>query len=749
LAVAAPRGSAKSTVLTLLFPLHAIVFKRKHFILICQSTYDKAARSLENIKKEFRDNSKLNEYGIKIVKDSEGDSIFKHSDGMEVRVLCKGAEQLGKVRGEKFGAWRPDLILVDDLEDDELVRNPDRRAMLKETFDEALIPAGDKHTMDVIVIGTILHDDALMARLVSPTEYGEYRKLLYKALGDDGVSLWPQKWSVEELKKIEADKPAVFAKEYQNDPSHGDMNDIKASDFRKWKIIENDYVLYGAEGEIIARGELRTCRAAIACDLAWEEKRESDSTAIVPGFLTPESYLLVDDYVCKKGVKPDAFISIVSEMEKRLRALTGYYVPVGLEKAKLEKVYKHLFREAMKKNNHWISFKDLVWDADKIQRIMVRCQPRYAQHAIFHKAGMGELELQMTRIRSTPHDDLCFEKGTRIATKYGYKNIEDITEKDLIITPFGYRKVLGCGFTGFSETINKFGLKVTKNHKIFSNKSCFISADSIQYKHDLNKLRIKEMILWKYRSLLYLMASNSNLWEGRESIICLSRIQIKEGRILKDFMLQFGNFIIKHQFLKAGMFIMSMATLLITTLKTFIVFQLANILKCLKTMTGKFLMSAWKKLEKKQNYGINHQKEENGIENMQEKLQITQNFTNTDVLSVEMFFSQERGGLCVALSPAETKRSVEKNLKPVYNLSVDVDGVYYANDILVSNCDAVQGLCQLLDFPKGRVVKRADDKDDKFMQLRKWTIEKDKRKTFIFGSKGKRVFPFNSQTCPI
>lgn len=407
LAVAAPRGSAKSTVLTLLFPLHAIVFKRKHFILICQSTYDKAARSLENIKKEFRDNAKLGEYGIKIIKDSEGDSIFKHSDGMEVRVLCKGAEQLGKVRGEKFGAWRPDLILVDDLEDDELVRNPERRKMLKETFDEALIPAGDKHTMDVIVIGTILHDDALMARLVSPGEYVEYRKLLYKALGDDGVSLWPEKWSVDELKALEADKPAVFAKEYQNDPSHGDMNDIKASDFRRWKIIGGDYVLYDADGEIITRGELRTCRAAIACDLAWEEKRESDSTAIVPGFLTPESYLLVDDYVCKKGVKPDAFIHIVSEMEKRLRALTGYYVPVGLEKAKLEKVYKHLFREAMKKTNHWISFKDLVWDADKIQRIMVRCQPRYAQHAIFHKAGMGELELQMTRIRSTPHDDLA------------------------------------------------------------------------------------------------------------------------------------------------------------------------------------------------------------------------------------------------------------------------------------------------------------------------------------------------------
>lgn len=406
LAVAAPRESAKSTVLTFLFPVHKICFKKKHFILICQNTYAKSARSLENIKKEFRENPKLAEFKIVVVKDSEGDSIFRHPDGFEIRVLCKGAEQIGSVRGEKFGAWRPDLILVDDLEDDELVRNPERRVALKEAFDEALIPAGDRETVDVIVIGTILHDDSLMAKLVSSTEYKEYRKLLFKALGDDGLSLWPQKWSYDDLKKMEAEKPSVFAKEYQNDPSHGEMSDIKDSDFRYWEIIENQYICYGEHGEIIARGDLRSCRGAIVADLAWEEKRESDSTAIVPGYLTPESYLLVDDYICKKGMKPDEFIATVVAMETRMKALTGYYVPLGIEKAKQEKIYKHLFLKWMQANNHWITIKELKWDGDKIQRIMVRCQPRYAQHAIFHKRGMGELELQATRLRSTAHDDL-------------------------------------------------------------------------------------------------------------------------------------------------------------------------------------------------------------------------------------------------------------------------------------------------------------------------------------------------------
>lgn len=410
LAVASPRESSKSTLLTFLYPAHLMANKRKHFIVITMNTYAKAAGALGTIKDEFRNNQKLiDHYGIKFEKDSEGDTVFLHPDGFKTRVLCKGHEQIGSVRGEKFGPYRPDLIIGDDLEDDVMVRSRERRENLRNEFDDALIPAGDKKECQYIFIGTILHDDSLMAKLVSKEHYPEYEKYLYRALNEINgkeISLWNEKWSVEDLKNLQRDKPSVFAKEYQNDPVSGAMRKFHREDFRYWNVVEGQALLFNREGTVMAKYPLIECRSAISCDLAWEEKRESDFSVIVPGFLTPQADLLIDDYICKKGMRPHELEEILFSMEQRLRSITKQRPPIGWEKAKLEKVMQYLLKQAMRRRNYYLIFKPLQWDTDKIQRVTTRLEPRYAQHTIFHRRNMGELEHQLLRFPSGTHDDL-------------------------------------------------------------------------------------------------------------------------------------------------------------------------------------------------------------------------------------------------------------------------------------------------------------------------------------------------------
>jgi len=218
--------------------------------------------------------------------------------------------------------------------------------------------------------------------------------------------LWHEKWSVSDLKKIQREKPSVFAKEYQNDPVAGAMRKFHEEDFRYWTIENLNYILFDRDSRITAKGDLSTCKAAIACDLAWEEKRESDFSVVVPAFLTPQSDLLIDFYICKKGMRPHEIEEILFSMEARLRALTKTTVPIGWEKAKLEKVMQFLLKEAMRKRNRYLVFKPLQWDMDKVQRITTRLDPRYAQHTIYHRRGMGELEHQLLRFPSGTHDDL-------------------------------------------------------------------------------------------------------------------------------------------------------------------------------------------------------------------------------------------------------------------------------------------------------------------------------------------------------
>lgn len=410
-AVAAPRGSSKSTLLTFLRPLHAVCFDLEDFMVIVSNTYQKAAMSLENIKKELRENERLiNDFGITIRRDAEGDSIFRCLNRHEIRILCKGAEQLGSIRGEKFGANRPTLILVDDVEDDEMVRNSERRRELQELYDEALTPALDFKKGKMCVVGTILHDDSQLAKLVSPNLYPEYCKLIFRArnVGEDGkfVSLWDYKWTVDELELIAKNKPDVFAKEMQNDPVSGSRQVFHKEDFRYWRIENDQYILFGTEGEIVSKGNLKDCKSAISCDLAWEEKKESDYSVVLGAFLTPKSDILIDSVIYKRGMRPDEMVDILYSMRDRLKGLTGGYVPIGFEKAKLEKVAKWFLGRIGRERNDPLFFKDLQWDSDKVTRIMTKLQPRYIQHMIYHRHGMGELEYQLTRFPSASHDDV-------------------------------------------------------------------------------------------------------------------------------------------------------------------------------------------------------------------------------------------------------------------------------------------------------------------------------------------------------
>lgn len=438
-AVQAPRGSAKSTVLCFLKPIHAICFKKKRFIIIVQNTYKKAVGSLENIKDEIRLNKDIvRDFGITLEKDSEGDSIFCHPDGFRTRVLCKGVEQIGSVRGEKFGAYRPDYIIGDDMEDDEMVKSIERRQSLKDLFNNALIPAGDVKSLDVDIIGTILHDDSLMADLVSIDKYTEYRKLFYMARYKDEngkiCSLWPERWTVEELNEMERQKPEAFAKEMQGDPSTGILEGIKREDFRYWRDRDGAVELLDEHDQVKSRFKWTDCKCVIVADMAWEEKRDSDFTAIVPALMTPTSDVLVDNYMAKRGMRPNEFEEIIFSWNERYEKLTGRRVQFGFEKAKLEKVMKWFLTEAMRRRNKWLWLRDLQWDGDKIQRILTRLGNRYANGSIYHRRGMGDLENQLIRIRSVAHDDVadalqgCVQLLTFAPTKVEDKKPDNMFE---------------------------------------------------------------------------------------------------------------------------------------------------------------------------------------------------------------------------------------------------------------------------------------------------------------------------------
>lgn len=225
LAAAAPRGHAKSTLLSLIYPLWAAATKRRRFVVIVSDTATQAIDHLGNIFQELMENDALlrdfphlalpdqGHYKEKRVKRTVNDFITVGG----VNFVAKGAG--AGLRGMRRGNQRPDLIIVDDLENDENVRTPEQREKLRDWFGKSLSNLFGPTGGQLIVIGTILHRESLLAWLLGPGGPEMYAKRLYRAIDAQGDVLWPDVWTVEKLAEKRAEIGSrAFASEYLNDP---------------------------------------------------------------------------------------------------------------------------------------------------------------------------------------------------------------------------------------------------------------------------------------------------------------------------------------------------------------------------------------------------------------------------------------------------------------------------------------------------------------------------------------------------
>ena len=127
-AIEAPRGWGKTSCVNLAFPARKILFGDARFIVPISCTATQAVMQGENLKRELMSNSMVQELFGSMKSDNFSKDMWVTANG--VAVMPRGSGQ--QVRGILFGNYRPDLIILDDLEDSESVRNEEQRAKLKE-----------------------------------------------------------------------------------------------------------------------------------------------------------------------------------------------------------------------------------------------------------------------------------------------------------------------------------------------------------------------------------------------------------------------------------------------------------------------------------------------------------------------------------------------------------------------------------------------------------------------------------------
>lgn len=197
LAVAAPRGYAKSTLLSFVLPIWCVCFGHKEFILLISETQRQAEDFLDDIKNELQSNEKL-------IRDfphatGKGDIRWRQDDivtrsGARLYALGCG----GKARGRKHRGKRPDLILLDDVESRESVESESTRDKLwHQWFNKEVVKCGRTDgTTDIILIGTVLHEDSLLSKLLDRNQSPDWKRKRFKAVYRfaDRLDLW-EEWA--------------------------------------------------------------------------------------------------------------------------------------------------------------------------------------------------------------------------------------------------------------------------------------------------------------------------------------------------------------------------------------------------------------------------------------------------------------------------------------------------------------------------------------------------------------------------
>jgi predicted phage terminase large subunit-like protein len=308
-ALAAPRGHAKSTAITHSYVISNLVFRECKFVLIVADTETQASMFLEDIKKELSHNEDLMKtFGIKgFIKDSVTDFIMEFHDGTQFRVMAKGAGQ--SMRGVKWDNKRPDLIMCDDLENEEMVLNKERRSNFRRWFSGTLIPALSKDGI-IRVVGTILHTDSQLNRLM-PRLNRKDRPCLVTDLKEVAnpkdvwfsaryrahdkrmeVALWPEykpiSWLMEQRQeKLDQGLADLWAQEMLNVPFDEANAPFKIKDFHP--MAEHDWD--------------QNMNYYISCDFATSDKQKSDYTAFLVS-----------------GISSDGTINVVKAIKDRLES---------------------------------------------------------------------------------------------------------------------------------------------------------------------------------------------------------------------------------------------------------------------------------------------------------------------------------------------------------------------------------------------------------------------------------------------
>lgn len=392
----------------------ALTRKIRNVLLISNSA-ENAGRMLLPFMANLEENQRIiQDYGIQKKPGSWETGEFTCQCGCSFRAIGAGQSP----RGTRNKNFRPDFILIDDIDTDEECRNPDRIKAKWKWLEEALIPTMSvSGNYRILFNGNIIAADCCITRAIAKAE--ELRGLgighvdIINIRDKNGHSVWPQKNSEEDIDLfLSLVNSSAVQKEFYNNPvAEGEvfteMSYGRVPALSKFKFV----VIYGDP----APGENKT-------------KKSSTKTVCLLGKLNGKLYVI--KAFLDRGLNAE-FIEWYVKLLEFVAGRTTVYCYMENNKLQdpfFQQVFQPLIRKVRRERNISLYIRgDEAKKTDKATRIEANLEPMNREgNLILNEAekdnpNMRRMEdqfklfnLQLTYPADGPD---CVEGGNRIIDK--------------------------------------------------------------------------------------------------------------------------------------------------------------------------------------------------------------------------------------------------------------------------------------------------------------------------------------------
>jgi predicted phage terminase large subunit-like protein len=383
-----PRGFGKTTIIQLCIAF-SIAHRIDKFIVLLEKSHEEASEVLEGVRYVFQNSVLKKVYGdlSKGAQKSAAGDYYLNG----VRLKARGFDK--NVRGLKSKDTRPTRIILDDVESDEHIENPDQRRKYLNNYLRGVIPATDPSYGNIKMFGTILHDDSLLQTLIN-----EHGGEVLRAWDSNRKLLWPEVWTPEKLEAkrkdmaIEGRGDAAFYQEYFNEPVSEEDQLFKEEMFKYFNDTQLEEVMK------------KPVSVYLMVDPAISKRETADFTALVVTVVDRQGRIYVAEIVRKRMGLTDTYRTLFHLYEK------WHPEKVGIETTAYQKALVHYIDEQKKKNDmiRTMRVQEIKSDMDKVRKIR-QLEPRYNLGNIYHRQNdpmTKTLESELLRFPRGATDDV-------------------------------------------------------------------------------------------------------------------------------------------------------------------------------------------------------------------------------------------------------------------------------------------------------------------------------------------------------